>query len=87
MKYHTKEASMKSIWGFAACILLIQGLSVPVSGQFNNAVWDTLTTDTLQDALTSQSLAVNGYEEFHLTYGKARPGGGWSIYYRFVDVY
>jgi hypothetical protein len=78
---------MKLIWGFVAAVLILQMRPLPVAAQFNNAVWDTLTADTLQDMLFSQSIAVNGYEEFHLAYAKARPGGGWNIYYRFVDVY
>jgi hypothetical protein len=78
---------MKSIRGFAVCIMMIYGLYLPASGQFDNAIWDTLTTDSLQDALTLQSVAVNGYEEFHLASAKHRPGGGWDIYYRFVDIY
>lgn len=78
---------MKTIRGIAACIIMIQGLNIPASGQFENAVWDTLTADTLQDAITLKSIAVNGYEEFHLASAKHRPGGGWDIYYRFVDIY
>jgi hypothetical protein len=78
---------MKSIFGLISSILIIQSLPAQVLAQFDNAVWDTLTTDTLWDALSSQSLAVNGYEEFHLAYSKARPEGGWNIYYRYIDVY
>jgi len=68
-------------------MMIIQGLHMRASGQFENAVWDTLTADTLQDAVTLKSIAVNGYEEFHLAYAKQRPGTGWDIYYRFVDIY
>jgi hypothetical protein len=82
-----QEVFVKSIKVFAACIMIIQGLYAPASGQFENAVWDTLTADTVQDAITLKSIAVNGYEEFHLAYAKQRPGIGWDIYYRFVDVY
>jgi len=71
----------------AACLLLLLGLYLPASAQFENAIWDTLTADTVQDALTQKALAVNGYEEFHLAYMKSRPGTGWNIYYRFFDLY
>ena len=77
---------MKTIWVFAA-VIIIQFQPSPVSAQFGNAIWDTLTNDSVQDMLYPQSIAVNGYEEFHLAYAKARPGGWWDIYYRFVDVY
>lgn len=82
-----EEAFMKSIRRFAVCIMITQGLYMPASAQFDEAIWDTLTTDTLQDAITSNSIAVNGYEEFHLAYAKERPGGGWDIYYRFANIY
>jgi hypothetical protein len=62
-------------------------LSLTASAQFPDAVWDTLTTDTLQDRLTPQAIAVNGYEEFHLAYAKSRVGGGWNIYYRHFDLF
>lgn len=78
---------MKSVKVIAALTMIIQALHMTASGQFENAVWDTLTADTLQDAITLKSIAVNGYEEFHLAYGKQRPGTGWDIYYRFFDIY
>lgn len=77
---------MKAYQKALVCLILILGLSLPASAQFEDAVWDTITTDTLQDALTRQAIAVNGYEEFHLTYAKQREGGGWNIYYRFYDL-
>jgi len=67
--------------------MIVLVTSLNASAQFENAVWDTLTADTLQDALTAQAIAVNGYEEFHLTYSKHRAGGGWNIYYRYFDIY
>ena len=77
---------MKACQIVLVCLILFWGLSLPATAQFEGAVWDTITTDTLQDALTRQAIAINGYEEFHLTYAKHRPGGGWNIYYRFYDL-
>ncbi len=68
-------------------LVLALCLSNTAFAQFEEAVWDTLTADTLQDALTSQAIGVNGYEEFHLTYAKARPSGSWNIYYRYFSLY
>ena len=78
---------MKHFKGFVVFLVFILGLCSPAKAQFEGAVWDTLTADTLEDKLTSQAIAVNGYEEFHLASAKHRPGGGWNIYYRFFDIF
>jgi hypothetical protein len=70
----------------AACLAFIFCFMLPAEAQFQQAVWDTITADTLQDALTPQAIAVNGYEQFHLTYTKPRVTGGWAIYYRYFDL-
>jgi hypothetical protein len=72
---------------FVVVSLLALWLSQSAPAQFEQAVWDTITIDTLEDRLTSNAIAVNGYEEFHLTYSKSRPGEGWNIYYRYFDLY
>jgi len=77
---------MKAYQITLGCLILIWGFSLPAFAQFEGAVWDTITADTLPDALTRQAIAVNGYEEFHLTYAKQHPGMGWRIYYRFYDL-
>lgn len=56
------------------------------SGQFNQAVWDTITRDSIEDYITDQAIAVNGYEQFHLVYGKCLLNGSTSICYRFYDM-
>jgi hypothetical protein len=54
--------------------------------QFEGAVWDTLTSDTLRDALGRQPIAATP-GGLHLTHAKSRGmGNGWSIHYRFFDV-
>lgn len=54
--------------------------------QFEGAVWDTLTSDTLRDALSRQPFAATP-GGLHLTHAKSRGMGiGWSIHYRFFDL-
>lgn len=55
--------------------------------QFEGAVWDTLTSDTLMDALSRQPIAAT-LAGFHLVYAKDRvDGAGWEVHYRFFDLY
>ena len=62
-------------------------LSFPIAhAQFEGAVWDTLTSDTLRDALSRQPFAATP-GGLHLTHAKSRGmGNGWSIHYRFFDI-
>jgi hypothetical protein len=61
-------------------------ITIPAFAQFNQAVWDTLTSDNSRDMLTQQAIAVNGYGQFHLAYSKWINGSGIHIYYRFYDM-
>jgi hypothetical protein len=67
-------------------VFLVGVMSSLVFGQFNQAVWDTLTTDSCRNFLTQQAVGVNGYEQFHLVYLKDNAGGGTEICYRFYDM-
>jgi hypothetical protein len=78
---------MKTLTRLLAFAILTLLISYNARAQFESAVWDTLTADTLQDMLRPGGIGLNGYEEFHLAYGKARPGGGWNVYYRFFGIY
>ncbi|OGC95976.1 MAG: hypothetical protein A2W25_09540 [candidate division Zixibacteria bacterium RBG_16_53_22] len=53
--------------------------------QFEGAIWDTLTADTLGDGLSIQALSTTPYQ-LHLTYSKERAGGGREVRYRFFDM-
>ena len=68
-------------------IVVILLAVLPVSAQFEDCFWDTLTHNNMQEILSFQSLAVNGYEEAHLTYGRARADSGFDIYYRYYSLY
>jgi hypothetical protein len=67
-------------------VLFVALLFSLVSAQFNQAVWDTVTSDNLEDILSPQAIAVNGYEQFHLVYEKALLNGSAQICYRFYDM-
>lgn len=56
------------------------------SAQFNQAVWDTITTDNFEDRLSPQAIGVNGYEQFHLVYTKSLNPGQVLVCYRFYDM-
>lgn len=77
---------MRFAMRFATCLTAVLCLSLPAKAQFREAVWDTITADTLRDALTPQAIGVNGYEQFHLTYSKQRDDGSGSVFYRFFDL-
>ena len=62
--------------------MLITSVSM---AQFEGAVWDTLTSDTLRDGLSHQALSTTPYQ-LHLTYAKERTGGGWEVHYRLYDM-
>ena len=78
---------MKYIAGFVFLITMVAGAYHPAAAQFGQAIWDTLTTDTLLEVVSAQALAVNGYEQFHLVYGKHRAGGGFDVCYRYFDLF
>ncbi len=69
-----------------AIVLFLVFMFSVASAQFNQAVWDTITHDNFQDYITSQAIAINGYEQFHLVYSKSLPQGGTKICYRFYDM-
>jgi hypothetical protein len=69
-------------------IALVAFILQPASvyAQFEGAVWDTLTADTLMDGLSQQALATTTWQ-LHLTYAKERGDGlGWNIHYRCLDL-
>jgi hypothetical protein len=69
---------------FQAMILVIS--IGPASAQFEGAVWEVLTSDTLQHALGQSPLASTP-AGLHLTYAKSRgTGSGWTVYYRFFSL-
>jgi hypothetical protein len=76
---------MRIAVGFLAVMASWILLAQSSSAQFEGAVWDTLTADTLRDGLTPQALACTQYQ-LHLAFAKARPQGGWDIHYRFLDM-
>ncbi len=66
--------------------LMSFGILCEAHAQFEGAVWDTLTSDTLRDALSRQPFAATS-GGLHLTHAKSRGmGNGWSIHYRFFDI-
>ncbi len=71
-------------------ILLVFGIiyfsSMESRAQFEGAVWDTLTSDTLQDALSRLPFAATP-SGLHLAYAKSRGmDDGWSVHYRFFSI-
>ncbi len=77
---------MKLILSALSITIISFGVLSESHAQFEGAVWDTLTSDTLRDALSRQPfVATPG--GLHLTHAKSRGmGNGWSIHYRFFDV-
>jgi hypothetical protein len=66
-------------------VVLISGSSA--LAQFEGAVWEILTSDTLQHSLSQNPLAATPMG-FHMTYARSRgSGNGWEIYYRFLNYY
>jgi hypothetical protein len=59
----------------------------PCAAQFEGAVWEILTSDSLQHTLGQNPIAATP-AGFHITYARSRgPGNGWAIYYRFLNYY
>ncbi|MEE8417455.1 MAG: T9SS type A sorting domain-containing protein [candidate division Zixibacteria bacterium] len=77
---------MKLILAASLITIISSGVLSESHAQFEGAVWDTLTSDTLRDALSRQPFAATP-GGLHLTHAKSRGmGNGWSIHYRFFDV-
>ena len=70
-----------------AIIAVVLFAILPVSAQFEDCVWDTLTHDNVCEIISNKGVAVNGYEQAHLTYGKQRAYDGYDVYYRYFDLY
>jgi len=77
--------NIKRIW-----IVMVVGLAVMTGssmGQFEGAVWEVLTSDSLPHTLSQRPISVTP-TGFHITYSKSRgSGNGWEIYYRFLSYY
>lgn len=67
-------------------VLFVALLFSLVSAQFNQAAWDTITSDNYEDRLSPQAIGVNGYEQFHLVYAKGLSAGHVQLCYRFYDM-
>jgi hypothetical protein len=77
---------MRLIYVVLLTAFLSSGILCEALAQFEGAVWDTLTSDTLRDALSRQPFAATP-GGLHLTHAKSRgTGNGWSIHYRFFDI-
>jgi hypothetical protein len=77
---------MKATVYLFMALAMTLALYVESPAQFEGAVWDTLTSDTLMDALSRHPFTSTpgGY---HLTYAKSRgQGQGWEVYYRYFDI-
>ncbi|UCE64975.1 MAG: hypothetical protein JSU85_08815, partial [Candidatus Zixiibacteriota bacterium] len=54
--------------------------------QFEGAVWEILTSDSLQHSLSQNPIAATP-AGLHMTYAGSRgPGDGWKVYYRFFSL-
>jgi len=69
---------------FIAVLVVMTGSS---RGQFEGAVWEILTSDSLPHTLSRKPIGATP-TGFHITYSKSRgSGNGWKIYYRFLSYY
>lgn len=71
-------------------LFLISALIIAVTfqqaqAQFEGAVWDIITSDSMLQALGQQPLCATP-AGLHLTYIKNSGFGGWIVYYRFFDI-
>ena len=57
-------------------------VAVSAQAQWTNAVLDSLTNNNFRDEVKRQSITVDGSNIIHVAYMRARPAGGWVIYYR-----
>lgn len=58
-----------------------------VSAQFEGAVWEILTSDSISHTLSQRPISATP-SGFHITYSKSRgSGNGWEIFYRFLNYY
>lgn len=56
--------------------------AVFAKAQWTNAVLDSLTNNNFRDEVKRQSITVDESNTIHVVYMRARPAGGWVIYYR-----